>query len=468
MEAVGYLATLESFRGVPGAALVRDGCAQAVVRAEVVQPDGRVVTIECELATTGRDRVLVNKQRLRRHERPARRGPRHRLLARRPRARQGGPGPAPALPGPDGGEPPPPGRCRPARPRAHPASTSRPCSSRWAGGWARTRPSRSTSGTPSWPRSASASAAPAPSWSPRSVPQVGRAYTDLADGGSAAEVEVRYEPAWRATGLAEALAAAKVDEVRRQVCLVGPHRDDLELRLNGLPARTHASQGEQRTLALALRLAAHRLVAERVDDPPVLRPRRRVLRARPGSQRGPPAPPPAGPGAADDGRSAPGRRGRRAHDPRGAGQADGMSERSARQARAAGSGARVRVRSAGSGSGVTEPDPRPLRDSLDEVVRSLRGTSARSLAGRVLPLGGGGRAADRGPREARGTGRRLPGGRGRPPHVGDAAAVPGDRPPDPPAGRGRRRRGQSASSCGYGPARAAGGPVLRRFDTPPR
>ena len=38
---------------------------------------------------------------------------------------------------------------------------------------------------------------------------------------------------------------------------VGPHRDDLELEIGGLPARTHASQGEQRSLALALRLAGH-------------------------------------------------------------------------------------------------------------------------------------------------------------------------------------------------------------------
>ena len=37
-----------------------------------------------------------------------------------------------------------------------------------------------------------------------------------------------------------------------------------------MPARTHASQGEQRTLALALRLAAHRLVAERTGSTPVL------------------------------------------------------------------------------------------------------------------------------------------------------------------------------------------------------
>ena len=58
--------------------------------------------------------------------------------------------------------------------------------------------------------------------------------------------------------------------MRRAVSTVGPHRDEVELTIAGLPARTHASQGEQRTLALALRLAAHRLVAERVGSAPVL------------------------------------------------------------------------------------------------------------------------------------------------------------------------------------------------------
>ena len=52
--------------------------------------------------------------------------------------------------------------------------------------------------------------------------------------------------------------------------LVGPHRDDLELVLGGLPARTHASQGEQRSLALALRLAAHEVVTAATGTPPVL------------------------------------------------------------------------------------------------------------------------------------------------------------------------------------------------------
>ena len=42
------------------------------------------------------------------------------------------------------------------------------------------------------------------------------------------------------------------------------------MTINGLPSRTHASQGEQRTLALALRLAGHRLVTERTGGAPVL------------------------------------------------------------------------------------------------------------------------------------------------------------------------------------------------------
>ena len=46
--------------------------------------------------------------------------------------------------------------------------------------------------------------------------------------------------------------------------------DELELSIGGMPARTHASQGEQRTLALALRLGVHHLVAERTGSTPVL------------------------------------------------------------------------------------------------------------------------------------------------------------------------------------------------------
>ena len=50
----------------------------------------------------------------------------------------------------------------------------------------------------------------------------------------------------------------------------GPHRDDVDLRSAGLPARTHASQGEQRSLALALRLASHHVITEVTGSAPVL------------------------------------------------------------------------------------------------------------------------------------------------------------------------------------------------------
>ena len=74
----------------------------------------------------------------------------------------------------------------------------------------------------------------------------------------------------RQEGLAAALAASRADDLKRAVTTVGPHRDDLDLSVNAMPARTHASQGEQRTLALAMRMAVHRLVADRVGTPPIL------------------------------------------------------------------------------------------------------------------------------------------------------------------------------------------------------
>ncbi|HZD80733.1 MAG TPA: AAA family ATPase, partial [Actinomycetota bacterium] len=66
LEAVGWLATLSSFRGALTDALVRAGAEQAVVRAAVAPSEGREVLIEAELHAQGRDRVQVNRQRLRR------------------------------------------------------------------------------------------------------------------------------------------------------------------------------------------------------------------------------------------------------------------------------------------------------------------------------------------------------------------------------------------------------------------
>ena len=64
--------------------------------------------------------------------------------------------------------------------------------------------------------------------------------------------------------LVEAMGRLRRQEVERGVCLVGPHRDDLELRLGDGPAKGYASHGESWALALALRLASYRLLC--ADD----------------------------------------------------------------------------------------------------------------------------------------------------------------------------------------------------------
>jgi DNA replication and repair protein RecF len=107
----------------------------------------------------------------------------------------------------------------------------------------------------------------------RLAPALASAYASVAVGAEArARVDVRYDSAWqgREGGLAAALAAARRDDLKRGASTVGPHRDDLALSVGGLPARTHASQGEQRSVALALRLAAHAVVTATVGTAPIL------------------------------------------------------------------------------------------------------------------------------------------------------------------------------------------------------
>ena len=67
-----------------------------------------------------------------------------------------------------------------------------------------------------------------------------------------------------------ALKDRRSEELRRGSTAVGPHRDDLEIQLNDMPARTHASHGESWSLALGLRLAAFTILSEIAEEPPVL------------------------------------------------------------------------------------------------------------------------------------------------------------------------------------------------------
>ena len=54
--------------------------------------------------------------------------------------------------------------------------------------------------------------------------------------------------------LKQQLTERRSEEIARRISCVGPHRDDIEFKINGLDAVKFASQGQQRTLVLSLKL----------------------------------------------------------------------------------------------------------------------------------------------------------------------------------------------------------------------
>ncbi|MFZ4666998.1 MAG: DNA replication/repair protein RecF [Prochlorotrichaceae cyanobacterium] len=68
----------------------------------------------------------------------------------------------------------------------------------------------------------------------------------------------------------DAIQDRAIAEQHQGTSLVGPHRDEVELTINGTPARQHGSQGQQRTTVLALKLAELQLIDEVIQDPPLL------------------------------------------------------------------------------------------------------------------------------------------------------------------------------------------------------
>ena len=70
--------------------------------------------------------------------------------------------------------------------------------------------------------------------------------------------------------VAEALGAAVEPELRRRTTLIGPHRDDLRLLVDGVPLAAYGSQGQQRTAVLALKVAEYDVMRARTGDAPIL------------------------------------------------------------------------------------------------------------------------------------------------------------------------------------------------------
>jgi DNA replication and repair protein RecF len=102
--------------------------------------------------------------------------------------------------------------------------------------------------------------------------ELARIYPALS--GERHKTEIRYR-----TGLGEATASSAIlaalarvrrEEIRRGQTLVGPHRDDLAIELDGIDARVFGSRGQQRLLALALRLAEVLPVRDAAGTSPIL------------------------------------------------------------------------------------------------------------------------------------------------------------------------------------------------------
>jgi len=294
LEALAWLATLSSFRGAPTEALVRRGASFGVVRA-LAEREGRELLVEAQIQPSGRSRVLVNRQPLRRA----------RDLLGSLRVSVFTPDDLAIVK--DG-----PGERRrfldDALVSLHPRNDA------LRGAVEKVLRQRNALLKQTAGRLDEAAAFTLDVWDAklaeagaalaaarlglldRTRPVLGATYDALAR--RPARVEARYEAAWLrpagpapgvvgegpdespaatgtaeadlATALAGALAEARSDDVRRGVSTVGTHRDEVALSIGGAPARTQASQGEQRTLALALRLAVHHVVTAAVESPPVL------------------------------------------------------------------------------------------------------------------------------------------------------------------------------------------------------
>ncbi|HEX4864031.1 MAG TPA: DNA replication and repair protein RecF, partial [Acidimicrobiales bacterium] len=264
VEAIAYLATLKSFRASPNEAMVRSGGSRSVVRAEGHR-DSRRLLIEAELQMAGRDRVQVNGQPLRRTRdllgylqvtvfspddlALVKSGPQLRrdflddlLVALHPRHDE-------------------------TITEVERVLKQRNALLKSAG--LERVPGEVASTLDVWDRKlaeageklAAAREGLITALEPVARASYGQLATRVAHRGRAA-VGLSYERSWRG-GLLESLAGARNDDLRRGITTVGPHRDEVVMRIGGLPARSHASQGEQRSFTLALRLAGHAIVTER-------------------------------------------------------------------------------------------------------------------------------------------------------------------------------------------------------------
>lgn len=267
LEAVAYFATLKSFRGAPAAAVVRRGAEQAVLRAKADR-EGRALLVEAEVNLAGRDRVRLNRQALRRNDElfgtvlvTVFSPDDIEVVKGGPQLRREYLDDILVMLGPKHGA-----LCT----ELERVLRQRNALLRSAGGTLR---GSMGSTLDVWDEKLAVAgeviADSREALMATLEKEVNHAYENLSADKSGQVVGLSYQRSWQGPLLA-ALHGARAEDVRRGMTGVGPQRDELYMSVHGLAARTQASQGEQRSLALSLRLAGHAMVAERQGTSPVL------------------------------------------------------------------------------------------------------------------------------------------------------------------------------------------------------
>lgn len=270
LEAIAWIATMRSMRGSPRDAMVRSGADNSFVRAEV-DSGGRKMLVEGEIVAGRRSRVQVNRQAVRRRSDL---GEALRVTVFSPddlQLVQGGPQARRDFVDEVliGGHP----RNEELVSDMDRILRQRGALLRQAGG----RLSQEVADSLDvWDlrlaEVGTALATRREELLARIAPLVCDAYEELSGESPRREVGtvgLSYRRTWDGE-LADALAGGRSEDLRKQATGLGPHRDEIEISIASRPARTHASQGEQRSVALALRLAAHELLVRSGSSPVLL------------------------------------------------------------------------------------------------------------------------------------------------------------------------------------------------------
>lgn len=103
------------------------------------------------------------------------------------------------------------------------------------------------------------------------APAAAANYRDISHG--AEKLEILYQPCCQdctESALAQRLAQLRANEQRAGFCLAGPHREDIEILIDGQPGKIYGSQGQQRSAVLAMKLAEASTAGQVLGEHPVM------------------------------------------------------------------------------------------------------------------------------------------------------------------------------------------------------